>query len=209
VASRNSQRKTIEVKSSNIDLVTETDQQVEKLLIDGIKSKYPDHQFIGEEDSSEGKKAVLTDAPTWIIDPVDGTMNFVHSFPHSAISVALLVNKVAEIGIVYNPVLGQKFTARRGKGAFHNDTQITVSGEKNLSSALVTTEFGTSRDEEKTKVVLENINRLVPVVHGIRCLGAAALNICMVALGGADLYYEYGVHAWGKLKKSTQKKKFF
>lgn len=91
---RNSQRKTVELKSSDIDLVTETDQQVEKLLMDGIRAKYPDHQFIGEEESSDGKKAVLTDAPTWIIDPVDGTMNFVHSFPHSAISVALLVNKV-------------------------------------------------------------------------------------------------------------------
>lgn len=74
--------------------MTETDHEVEKLLIEGIKSKYSDHEFIGEEDSSDGKKAVLTDAPTWIIDPVDGTMNFVHSFPHSAISVALLVNKV-------------------------------------------------------------------------------------------------------------------
>lgn len=197
VAERNSQRKTIEEKSSNIDLVTETDQQVEKLLIDGITAKYPDHKFIGEEDSSDGKKAELTEAPTWIIDPVDGTMNFVHSFPHSAISVALLVNKVAEIGVVYNPVLGQKFTARRGKGSFYNNTQITVSGEKNLSNALITTEFGTSRDEDKTKVVLENIEKLVRVVHGIRSLGAAALNICMVALGGADLYYEYGVHAWG------------
>lgn len=74
--------------------MTETDQQVEKLLMDGIKAKYPDHKFIGEEDSSDGKKAELTDAPTWVIDPVDGTMNFVHSFPHSAISVALIVNKV-------------------------------------------------------------------------------------------------------------------
>lgn len=74
--------------------MTETDQDVEKLLMNGIRAKYPDHKFIGEEDSSDGKKAVLTDDPTWIIDPVDGTMNFVHSFPHSAISVALLVNKV-------------------------------------------------------------------------------------------------------------------
>lgn len=220
VSSRNSQRKSIEEKSSNIDLVTETDQQVEKLLIDGIKRKFPDHEFIGEEDSSDGKKAVLTDAPTWIIDPVDGTMNFVHSFPHSAISVALLVNKVSlsfellkrqlhenfkfqitEIGIVYNPVLGQKFTARRGKGAFHNGVQIHVSGEKELKNALLTTEFGTSREEEKTKVVLENISKLVRLAHGFRSLGAAALNICMVALGGADVYYEYGIHAWGELKQ--------
>lgn len=198
VAERNSQRKTIELKSCNIDLVTETDQQVEKLLMDGIRAKYPEHQFIGEEDSSDGKKAVLTDAPTWIIDPVDGTMNFVHSFPHSAISVALLVDKVAEIGIVFNPVLGQKFTARRGQGAFYNGKQIHVSGEKQLASALLATEFGTSREEEKTKVVLENIEKLVRLTHGFRSLGSAALNICMVALGGADVYYEYGIHAWGK-----------
>lgn len=94
IESRNSGRKTIEQKSSDIDLVTETDQQVEKLLIDGIKARYPNHKFIGEEDSSSGKRAELTDDPTWIIDPVDGTMNFVHSFPHSAISVACVVEKV-------------------------------------------------------------------------------------------------------------------
>ena len=94
IASRNSQRKTVVTKSSNIDLLTETDQEVEKMLMDGIRKVFPDHQFIGEEESSEGKKPELTNAPTWIIDPVDGTMNFVHSFPHSAISIALLVNKV-------------------------------------------------------------------------------------------------------------------
>ncbi|KAG5677029.1 hypothetical protein PVAND_006816 [Polypedilum vanderplanki] len=170
IVSRNSQRKTVELKSSDIDF--------------------------GEEDSSDGKKAVLTNAPTWIIDPVDGTMNFVHSFPHSAISVALLVNKITEIGIIFNPVLGQKFTARRGQGAFYNGQQIKVSEKKSLANALLFTEFGTSRDEEKTKVVLENITKLVKLAHGFRSLGAAALNICMVALGGADCYYEYGVHAW-------------
>lgn len=207
VATRNSERKTIEQKSSNIDLVTETDEQVEKLLIEGIRKKFPDHEFIGEEDSCDGKKAVLTDAPTWIIDPVDGTMNFVHSFPHSAISVALLVKKVAEIGIVYNPVLGQKFTARRGQGAFLNGNQIHVSGEKELSKALLTTEFGTSREEEKTKVVLENITKLVRMAHGFRSLGAAALNICMVACGGADAYYEFGIHAWGS--RDGLRRKFY
>jgi len=196
ISARNLQEKCVEEKSCNIDLVTETDQEVEKLLIEGIKKQFPNHEFIGEEDSSAGKKAVLTDVPTWIIDPVDGTMNFVHSFPHSAISVALLVNKVTEIGIVYNPVLEQKYTARRGQGAFYNGKQIKVSGEKKLSSALIVTEFGTSREEGKTKVVLENVNKLVPLVHGFRSLGSAALNICSVALGGADAYYEFGIHAW-------------
>lgn len=97
VASRNSQRKTFEIKSHPTDFVTETDQQVEQLLMNGIRAKFPMVKFIGEEETSAGKKVELTDEPTAIIDPIDGTMNFVHSFPHSAISIALLVNKVNKI----------------------------------------------------------------------------------------------------------------
>lgn len=166
MATRNSQRKTVQIKSHPTDFVTETDQEVEKLLIDGLKKKYPDHEFIGEEESSEGKKAVLSDAPTWIIDPIDGTMNFVHSFPHSAVSIALLINKVTEIGIVFNPVLGQKFTAQRGQGAFYNGRKIRVSEEKDLSKALIMVEFGTNRESEKVKVIMENLNKLVRKSHG-------------------------------------------
>lgn len=166
MATRNSQRKTVQTKTHATDFVTETDQQVEKLLMDGIRSKFPDHQFIGEEESSEGKKIVLTDEPTWIIDPIDGTMNFVHSFPHSAVSIALLINKVTEIGIVYNPVLGQKFTARRGQGAFYNGKQIHVSDERDLSKALIMVEFGTNRESEKVKVIMQNLDNLVRKTHG-------------------------------------------
>lgn len=93
-------------------------------------------------------------------------MNFVHSFPHSCISIALLVNKVPEIGIVYNPMLEQKFTARRGAGAFLNNVPIRVSGQTNIGLALVTTEFGTSRDLEKMEVVLENIRKVSQAAHG-------------------------------------------
>ncbi len=164
--SRNSQRKTVQIKSHPTDFVTETDQQVEKLLIDGIRANYPNHQFIGEEDSSDGKKTVLTDAPTWIIDPIDGTMNFVHSFPHSAISIALFINKQTEIGIVFNPVLGQKFTARRGQGAFYNGRKVHVSEEKDISKALVMVEFGTNRGSEKIAIIMENLNKLVRKAHG-------------------------------------------
>lgn len=164
--------------------------------MDGIRSKFSDHQFIGEEESSEGKKVELTDAPTWIIDPIDGTMNFVHSFPHSAISIALLVNKVTEIGIVFNPVLGQKFTARRGQGAFYNGKKIQVSEERDLSKALIMVEFGTNREGEKVKVIMENLGKLVRKCHGLRCLGGAVLNICMVALGAAECAYDFGAHAW-------------
>lgn len=88
------------------------------------------NRFIGEESTASGQKVQLTDAPTWVIDPIDGTMNFVHGLPHTCISIALLVNKTTEIGIVYNPILEQLFTARKGQGAFYNGAPIHVSGEK-------------------------------------------------------------------------------
>ncbi|XP_018400060.1 PREDICTED: inositol monophosphatase 1 [Cyphomyrmex costatus] len=190
------QRKDVLTKSCDVDLVTEWDQKVEKLLIDGISSKYPDHRFIGEESTSSGQKIELTDAPTWIIDPIDGTMNFVHGLPYTCISVALLINKITEIGIVYNPILEQLFTARKGQGAFLNGAPIHVSNEKELRKALIMVEMGTSRNREKLEVVLQNITILTTYVHGIRSFGAAALNMCMVALGGADASFEFGIHAW-------------
>ncbi|XP_060535188.1 inositol monophosphatase 1 [Cylas formicarius] len=190
------QEKTIETKSSNIDFVTETDQEVEKLLIDTLTKHFPDHQFIGEETISSGAQCNLTDAPTWIIDPVDGTLNFVHSFPHSCISIALFIEKKPQIGIIYNPMFDQLFTARRGKGAFYNGVKIHVSNVNKLSDALLMMEFGTSRDPERRKVILENQEKLMPQVHGLRALGSAALDMAMVALGGADAYFEFGIHIW-------------
>ncbi|XP_055911393.1 inositol monophosphatase 1 [Eupeodes corollae] len=196
ILERKNSRKSFVCKEGDIDLVTETDKQVEKLLMNGLKAQFKSHKFIGEEESAGGVTARLTDAPTWIIDPVDGTMNFVHGFPHSCISIALVINQVTEIGIVYNPMLNQKFTAIRGEGAFYNDKLINVSGEKDPKKALVTSEFGTTRDPEKLKVVIENFNKMAALVHGIRSLGSAALNMVMVAMGAADVNYEFGIHAW-------------
>ncbi|XP_055372412.1 inositol monophosphatase 1-like [Condylostylus longicornis] len=196
ISTRSANRKSFICKSSDIDLVTETDIEVENHLKTNLLKKFPSHKFIGEEECSSGQKAELTDAPTWIIDPVDGTMNFVHGFPHSCISIALVVDKVIEIGIIYNPMLNQKFTARRGRGAFLNGEKISVSCEKELKKALVVSEFGTSRDAEKIKVVHENFQRISVLAHGVRCLGSAALNMAMVALGAADVNYEMGIHCW-------------
>ncbi|CAH1975603.1 unnamed protein product [Acanthoscelides obtectus] len=188
--------KFIEKKSSDIDLVTETDQQVEKLLMDNLSKKFQGHKFIGEETVSGGGQCVLTDAPTWIIDPIDGTMNFVHSFPHSCISIALFVKQKPQIGIIYNPMLNQLFTARKGKGAFLNGKKITVSDKKHLSEALLMFELGTSREPEKQRVVSENQSVLMKQAHGLRSLGSAALDMAMVACGAADAYFEYGIHIW-------------
>lgn len=108
----------------------------------------------------------MTDSPTWIIDPVDGTLNFVHSFPHSCISIALLVKKEAEIAIIFNPVVHQLFTARRGQGAFYNGDRMHVSDKKDLSQALVVAEFGTSRDDKKLDINMENFRKIIQASHG-------------------------------------------
>ncbi|XP_053646423.1 inositol monophosphatase 1 isoform X5 [Cherax quadricarinatus] len=189
-------KKNIEMKSSAVDLVTETDKAVEKLLITGLSSAFPDHKFIGEESVAGGEKCVLTDEPTWIIDPVDGTMNFVHSFPYTCISVALWVNKDAEVGIVYNPILEHMFTALKGQGAYLNDEKISASGETDLSKALVFSEMGTSHDPEKVDTVITNITTLLTKVHGCRTMGCAALHMSHVARGAADANYTMGVHCW-------------
>lgn len=185
-----------ELKSCDIDMVTEIDKKVEEMLVGGLTEQFPSHRFIGEEAVSAGTKCELTDEPTWIIDPVDGTMNFIHGFPHSCISVGLAIDKICVAGIVYNPLLNQLFTAKKGQGAFLNSNPIHVSKETQFSKALITTEAGTSRDGEKQKCVFENYCLILTKAHGIRALGSAALNMCMVALGGADANFEFGIHAW-------------
>ncbi|KAL1131104.1 hypothetical protein AAG570_012341, partial [Ranatra chinensis] len=188
--------KKVQTKACAIDLVTETDRQVEQLLISGLQSHFPDHMFIGEESTDSGVKAVLTDAPTWIIDPVDGTMNFVHGNPNVCVSVGLYVNKQAEVGIIYCPVYELMYTAMKGKGAQLNGKSIHVSEEKELAKALVCIEGGTSRDPEKIKTVIENFEILIPQMHGYRASGSAAFNLASVAQGCTDAFIEFGCHAW-------------
>ncbi|KAK7865358.1 hypothetical protein R5R35_006839 [Gryllus longicercus] len=188
--------KKVTIKSCDVDLVTETDQQVEKLLVTSLLTKFPGHKYIGEEAVADGKPCELTDEPTWIIDPVDGTMNFVHGYPNFCISVALWIKKKPSIGIIYNPILELMFTAQTGKGAFLNGNRISTSSVKDLEKGLLAMEFGTSRDPEKMAVVMENTQILLPLLHGIRSSGSAALNMAMVAMGGADCYFEFGIHVW-------------
>lgn len=191
--------KTIDTKSCGTDLVTETDQQVENLIIGHLKEKFPSHSFIGEETVSSGGKCSLSNVPTWIIDPIDGTTNFVHRYPMVAICIGLAINKQVEIGVVYNCIKDEMYTARKGSGAFCNGVQLHCSSCTDLSSALVITELGASRDPLRMEIVNKNFRKLAeePVrVHSIRMQGSAALNLCSVASGAADLYYEFGIHVW-------------
>lgn len=186
----------IETKASDIDLVTEYDKKVEDFLFSGLKDRFPDHKFIGEESASVSKSIVLTDDPTWVIDPIDGTMNFVHRFPYSAICIGLLINKQVEIGIVYHVAPNQMYTARRGQGAYCDKEKLKVSPQTALADSLVIAELGGHRDPALIAIVLENMRNVQLKSHGIRMMGSAALNMCMVAKGVAQSYYEFGIHIW-------------
>ena len=159
-----SKKKEISEKSSHIDLVTESDKKIEDFLIGNLTTAYPDHKFIGEEQQVE--KKVFSNDPTWIIDPIDGTMNFVHSYPHCCISIALYVDKEAQIAFIYNPNLDQFFSARKGQGAYLNGKQISVSAAVGLSHALLGTEIGTNQDSTKMENVQKNLATLMPLCHG-------------------------------------------
>ncbi|KAM6918688.1 inositol monophosphatase 1-like [Xenentodon cancila] len=191
------QQKEVKLKSSPADLVTETDQRVESILISAIRERYPQHRFIGEESVAAGECVQLTDSPTWIIDPIDGTVNFVHRFPFVAISIAFTVNKKTEFGIVYSCVEDKMFYAQRGRGAFLNGKPLKASGQEDISRCVVVTEIGAERDDLALFTMTSNICRLLKLpIHGIRALGTAAVDMCQVATGGADAYYHIGMHCW-------------
>ncbi|XP_061878879.1 inositol monophosphatase 1 [Entelurus aequoreus] len=190
-------KKAVMVKSSSVDLVTETDQKVEKLIIQSVKEKFPKHSFIGEESVAAGEVCTLTDNPTWIIDPIDGTTNFVHTYPYVGVSIGFSVNKQVEFGVVYSCLQDQMFTARRGKGAFCNGEPLQVSNQQDIHQALIAAEFGSNRDVQTVEKIFSSLKKVVSIpVHGVRGAGSAAINMCLVASGCVEAYYEIGMHVW-------------
>ncbi|XP_028392369.1 inositol monophosphatase 1-like [Dendronephthya gigantea] len=191
--------KRIDTKDHKTDLVTETDQESERIIKKHFKEKFPSHSFIGEESVAGGEKCNLTDNPTWIIDPIDGTTNFVHKFPFSAISIALAINKELVVGVIYNPILDEMFSAITGHGATCNGKPIKPSNVTEINQALLITEIGASREQNRINGIMKNLQKIITepyMARGIRSLGSAALNMCYVAAGRADAYYEFGIHCW-------------
>jgi len=188
--------KNIEVKTNFADLVTETDKAVEDMIIAKLTEKYPSHKFIGEETVSAGNKCELTDDPTWIIDPIDGTTNFVHGIPHTCISIGLAVDKQIVAGIVHCPIVEEMYTAVKGQGAFCNGKKLAVSAITEISKSAIIAEGGTSRDPVELQTKMDNTKSLIQKCHGVRMYGSAAMNMCMVARGSHEAYLEYGIHVW-------------
>ena len=185
--------RTVEYKGA-CDLVTATDKKCEDLIFDLLKSKFPTHTFVGEESvaANDGKMAEIGDEPTWFVDPLDGTTNFVHGFPFSCVSVGLAVNKEPMVGVVLNPVLNETFTAVKGKGAQLNGKTISTSAVTELGKALVATEIGVSRDAATVAAIMGRVQACVENCRSLRASGSCAMNMVGVAMGRLDGFYEIG-----------------
>ncbi|KAB5519073.1 hypothetical protein DKX38_023392 [Salix brachista] len=175
-----------------VDLVTETDKACEDLIFNHLKQQHPSHKFIGEETTAAYGITELTDEPTWIVDPLDGTTNFVHGFPFVCISIGLTIGKVPTVGVVYNPIMNELFTGVHGKGAFLNGKPIKVSSQSELVKSLLATEAGTKRDKSTVDATTNRINSLLFKVRSLRMTGSCALNLCGIACGRIELFYETG-----------------
>ncbi|KAK1558234.1 hypothetical protein Q3G72_000032 [Acer saccharum] len=175
-----------------VDLVTETDKACEDLIFNHLKQHFPTHKFIGEETTAANGATELTDEPTWIVDPLDGTTNFVHGFPFVCVSIGLTIGRIPTVGVVYNPIMDELFTGIRGQGAFLNGKPVKVSEKIELVNSLLATEAGTKRDKATLDATTNRINSLLFKVRSIRMSGSCALNLCGVACGRLDLFYELG-----------------
>jgi len=183
---------TIDTKSATIDLVTEVDRACEALIVDGIQSLRPSDAILAEE----GHGADEQDAEIrWIIDPLDGTTNFAHGFPRFCVSIGIEQRGKRVVGVVFDPLLEERFDAVRGEGAWLGPRRLRVSRETELGRALVATGFAydVHRSDDDN---LESFRNVVKTARGIRRDGSAALDLCYVAAGRIDAYWELKLHPW-------------
>jgi len=181
---------TIETKSSRTDMVTNMDRWVEQTLVAAISESRPGDGFLGEEGTSRPS----TTGITWVIDPIDGTTNFVYDLPGYSISVAATIAGASIVGIVHDPVRSERFRATLGGGATLNNKRINTGTSFDLSTALVATGF--SYDSDRRRSQAEALVKVIPEVRDIRRMGGAALDLCALACGRVDAYYERGLSPW-------------
>ncbi|KAF2431290.1 inositol monophosphatase [Tothia fuscella] len=206
-------------KVNAVDLVTQTDEDVEAFIKSKITKQYPSHKFIGEETYSRGvsRDYLIDDEPTWCIDPLDGTVNYMHLFPMFCVSIGFIVNGKPVIGVIHAPFLNQLFSSCSGKGAWLNESQkmpLTRNPTPPLppnapSGCVFSCEWGKDRRDQPDS----NLHRKVEsffnmaseiggregkggMVHGVRSLGSATLDLAYVAMGAFDIWWEGGCWEW-------------
>jgi myo-inositol-1(or 4)-monophosphatase len=172
------------------DYATEADKRAEAAIIDTIHRAYPEHAFLAEESGKQGSADTV-----WIIDPIDGTFNFMRGIPHFCVSIACQVNGVIEHGVIYDPVKDELFIADRGASASLDGRRIRVSTVTHLRGALLATGFA-YRKQGDIATHLPLFNRLLTACGGVRISGSAALDLAYVAAGRKDGFWELGLSPW-------------
>jgi myo-inositol-1(or 4)-monophosphatase len=193
-----------------IDPVTETDYQAQEIIVTIIRRAFPDHEFLAEEREGEGgappppAKEVARRAPAWeedppsyrwLIDPLDGTVNFAHGFPMFCVSIAFEAEGILTYGVIYDPLRDELFEAAKGRGAKLNGQTIKVSATNRLEEALVATGFPYDI-RERIPATIARLGRMLGSTQGVRRAGSAALDMCYVACGRLDGFYEEHLKPW-------------
>ena len=182
----------ITMEKGKNDYVTNVDKASEEAIIEVIKKSYPDHTIITEESGAlEGRDNDVQ----WVIDPLDGTTNFVKGLPHFSVSIAIRVKGRTEVGVVYDPIRNELFTAVRGEGAKLNEMRLRVENKRDLSGAVLATGFP-FKQPKYMPMQFNMMQSLIEEAADFRRTGSAALDLCYVASGRLDGYFEYGIKAW-------------
>jgi len=184
------QPKHIEYKG-DVDLVTDTDRRSEAAIVGRIRKRFPDHAIVAEEGSQGAPRGAKY---TWYIDPLDGTTNFAHTYPCFASSIALYEGEIPVVGVVVNPMLQETFSAVRGEGASRNGKPIRVSTVSKLGASLVATGFPTHMRHNSAN--MDFYWGFTLRSHGVRRDGSAALDLCNVACGRFEGFWEFGLNSW-------------
>ncbi len=180
----------VDTKGRN-DFVTDVDRKAEAEIIATVRRSYPEHAFLGEESGRSGEGEFV-----WIIDPLDGTTNFLHGFPTFAVSIAVEHRKRLQHAIVYDPMRQEFFTASRGEGAQLEGKKIRVSTQRTLEGALIGTGFPFRSEADYVDQYLAILKEIMGVAAGVRRPGAAALDLAYVAAGRIDGFWEFGLSPW-------------
>jgi len=192
---RYGQDHSIRLKSTDIDLVTEADVASERLIVDAIHQEFPGHEIISEEGLGDSSTLRSGSRPVWLVDPLDGTVNYAHGYPLWGVSLALSEGGRILLAVTFDPLRDETFTAQQGKGAWCNGEQINVSNVAEMRQALVATGFAYQRATVRDNNLAE-FGAIMPQVQGIRRSGSAVLDLAHLACGRLDGYWEMHLRPW-------------
>jgi myo-inositol-1(or 4)-monophosphatase len=178
------------VQKERMDYASDVDEKAEQVIVKELRRATPDYAILGEETGSSGKGPF-----TWVIDPLDGTSNYLHGFPHYCVSIALVEHGEPTHGVIFDPLRNELFTASRGSGATLNDKRIRVAERRDLNGAMLITGFP-PRERKFASAQLKCLDALLLEAEDVRRTGSAALDLAYVACGRADAYFESGVKPW-------------